>query len=165
VAPTLAGLADLDVTVIAAGIQDPSALGVDIPQNATVEAFVPFRLLMPYVDAYVTNGGFGGVMSALSQGVPIVSGGTTEDKPEIGNRVAYSGAGINLRTATPAPAQVRAAVQSVLREPRYRQAAQRIQAELAMLDGPGRGADLLEQLAQMRQPILREPAAPVTTLA
>ena len=68
----------------------------------------------------VTNGGYGGVQMALSQGVPLVVAGTTEDKPEVAARVAWSGAGINLKTAAPTPAQVRDAVRALLDDQRYR---------------------------------------------
>jgi UDP:flavonoid glycosyltransferase YjiC (YdhE family) len=99
VAPTLQALADQDVLVIAAGVANPAQLGMpELPDNARIEAFVPFKPLMPYVDVYITNGGFGGVQFALANGVPIIAGGTTEDKPEVGNRVAYCGVGVNLRT-------------------------------------------------------------------
>jgi UDP:flavonoid glycosyltransferase YjiC (YdhE family) len=125
-----------------------------LPANVRVEAFVPFKPLLPHVDAYVTNGGFGGVQFALANGVPIVAAGTTEDKPEIANRVAYSGVGVNLRTNAPSPEQVRAAVMSLLSNAQYRKQAQRIQAELAAHDAPTEAAELLEQLAETRQPIL-----------
>ena len=49
----------------------------------------------------VTNGGYGAVQRAVSTGVPLVVAGNTEDKPEVAARVAWSGAGINLRTGTP----------------------------------------------------------------
>ena len=153
VAPTVQALAGDDVLVIVAGA-DPAALGT-VPANARVERFVPFKPLMPMVDAYVTNGGFGGVQYALSNGVPVVSGGKTEDKAEISNRVAYSGCGINLKTATPTAEQVGDAVRKVLHDPAYRDHARRIQAELAAKDAATEAATLLERLAETRAPVLR----------
>jgi hypothetical protein len=76
-----------------------------VPANARVAAYLPFSEVMEHVSVYVTNGGYGGVQYALSAGVPIVAAGTTEDKPAVGNRVADSGVGRNLRTATPSPQQ------------------------------------------------------------
>lgn len=165
IGPTLRGLAGDDALVIAAGVKDRRSLALDpLPENALVEAFVPFKPLLPHVDAYVTNGGFGGVQYALANGVPIVAGGATEDKPEIANRVAYSGVGINLKTSAPTPEQVRSAVMAVLNDPKYRSRAQRIQAELARHDAPREAALLLEQLAETRQPI-RAPLQPIAALA
>ena len=154
IAPTVEGLAGDDVVVIAAGVKSPAALGLEpLPANAHVEPFVPFDRLLPYVDVYVTNGGFGGVHFALANGVPIVAGGITEDKPEIGNRVAYAGVGINLKTNMPSPEQVRAAIKQVLSTPSYREKARELQAELARHDAPAEAAALLEQLAATRQPV------------
>lgn len=152
--PTLAGLADEDMLVIAAGVTDQAQLS-DLPANTRVEAYVPFTVLMPHIDAFITNGGFGGVMHALAHGVPIIVAGTTEDKPEVANRVAYNGAGLNLRTSRPTPAQVRAAAHEVMGDGRYRAAARRIAADLARHNAPQEGARLLEQLAATRQPIYR----------
>jgi MGT family glycosyltransferase len=153
VAPAVQGLAGEDVLVIAAGA-DPAALGT-VPANARVERFVPFKPLMPMVDVYVTNGGFGGVQFALSNGVPLVAGGKTEDKAEIANRVAYSGCGINLKTATPTAAQVGDAVRKLLGDPKYRENARRIQAELAAKDAATEAVTLLERLAETKAPVLR----------
>jgi len=153
VAPTVQALAGDDVLVIAAGA-DPATLAT-VPANARVERFVPFKPLMPMVDVYVTNGGFGGVQFALANGVPVVAGGKTEDKAEIANRVAYSGCGINLKTARPTATQVGEAVRKVLGDPSYRASARRIQAELAAKDAATEAATLLERLADTKAPVLR----------
>lgn len=152
--PALAGLAEEEVLVIAAGVTDPAQLG-QVPLNARVEAHVPFGVLMPHIDIFITNGGFGGVMHALANGVPIIAAGTTEDKPEVANRVAYSGVGRNLRTRRPTPAQVRGAVHEVMGDGRYQEAVRRIAADLARHNAPLEGARLLEQLAATGQPIYR----------
>ena len=67
----------------------------------------------------VTNGGYGAVQRALATGVPLVVAGDTEDKPEVAARVAWSGAGIDLRTGTPTAKAVRNAVREVLGDGRY----------------------------------------------
>lgn len=156
IAPTLRALADEEVTVIAAGVKERSALGFDaLPANVHVEAFIPFKPLLPHIDVYLTNGGYGGVMTALAQGVPVIAGGMTEDKPEVGNRVAYSGVGVNLKTATPTPTQIGAAVKQVLADRRYRQNAQHLQSELNRYHAPTLAAELLEQLAMTKQAVPR----------
>ncbi len=154
--PTLQGLAEEDVLVIAAGVTDQAQFGVEpLPANARVAAYVPFKLLMPHVDLYITNGGFGGVQHALTHAVPIIVAGTTEDKPEVANRVTYSGVGLNLHTNQPTPEQVRTAVRQVLKGEQYRQATQRIAIDLAQHDAARDGAMLLERLAISRQPVYR----------
>ncbi|HEX5576140.1 MAG TPA: nucleotide disphospho-sugar-binding domain-containing protein [Gemmatimonadales bacterium] len=151
--PTLQALESEDLFVVAAGA-DASDLE-HIPTNAQVERFVSFTALMPLVDGYVTNGGYGGVTIALANGVPVVSGGTTEDKAEVGQRVAYSGVGINLKTNRPSERKLRDAIKTILGEPGFRTRAAVIQTDFARHDAPAEAADLLERLADAQQPVLR----------
>ena len=88
IGPTVRGLAHSDVIVIVVvstggwPIDDVGA----VPPNVRVAEFLPYKLLMPLTDVYVTNGGFGGVQYALSRGVPMVVAGDAEDKPEVAAR-------------------------------------------------------------------------------
>jgi len=86
---------------------------------------------MPKVDVFVTNGGYGSVNHALSEGVPIVIAGTTDDKAFTSARVEWTGAGINLKTDTPSVDQIKEAVQALLKETKYRKCARALQADFA----------------------------------
>ena len=132
--PTIAALADDDVLVVVSmGGRPAEGLG-EVPANVRVADYLPYDRLLPLTDVVVTNGGFGGVQAALAAGVPLVVAGDTEDKPEVAARVGWSGAGINLRTGTPAPDAVGSAVRSVLADAGYRARARRFADELAGLD-------------------------------
>jgi UDP:flavonoid glycosyltransferase YjiC (YdhE family) len=96
-----------------------------------VADFIPYGELLPHVDVVVTNGGYGGVQQVLAQGLPLIVAGETEDKRDVAARVAWSGAGINLRTGTPTPEALATAVKTVLDDPSYRMAAQRLAREFA----------------------------------
>ncbi len=102
------------------------------------------------MDVMVTNGGYGGVHQALACGVPLVVAGVSEDKPEVAARVRWSGAGIDLRTSRPTADQVANAVRTVLTDPRYKESARRLQAEIATYDAMQIIHDRLEALAQAR---------------
>jgi UDP:flavonoid glycosyltransferase YjiC (YdhE family) len=134
--PTIRALAGGDVLVIATTGNDATAeaLRGDLPPNARVEAFLPYGRLLPKVDVMITNGGYGGVQFALAHGVPLIVAGDTEDKPEIAARVAWSGAGINLRTGRPSPEAIRGAVHRILDGTAYRSSAERLRDELAVRD-------------------------------
>jgi UDP:flavonoid glycosyltransferase YjiC (YdhE family) len=154
IVPTLQALAGEDILVVATtGGTSAQDLGIDVPANARVVPFIPFDAIMPHAAAMVTNGGYGGVMIALAHGVPLVSAGISEEKPEVSNRVAYSGVGINLKTATPTSDQVKQAVQRILAEPAFRQQAQQMKSELNAYNGPSLAANLLEQLATTLKPV------------
>ena len=106
-----------------------------LPANARAAEFLPYDELLPRTSVFVTNGGYGGVQCALRYGVPIVATGGKEDKPEVGARVAWSGAGRRIRTKRPSSAALRKAVLAVLGQPRYRQASERIAAQIADASG------------------------------
>lgn len=129
--PTIEALAESDVDVVVSmGGRPVDGLGA-VPGNVRVAEYLPYDLLLARTDVFVTNGGFGGVQSALAAGVPVVVAGDTEDKPEVAARVGWSGAGINLRTGTPTPDAVGAAVRTVLAEERYQTNARALAAALA----------------------------------
>jgi MGT family glycosyltransferase len=131
IGPTIAALATEDVTVIAATGKANGAITTPIPRNTKVTPFVPFMEVLPKVDVFVTNGGFGAVNQALSMGVPIVIAGETEDKAFVAARVAWTGAGISLGTSRPTPEQLRSAVRKVLKDDTYRAKARALQNNFA----------------------------------
>ena len=144
IGPTLEALADLDAIVVATtGLRGREVLPFAVPDNARVTDFVPYDLLLPRTDIVVTNGGWGGVIATLAHGIPLVAAGAHLDKPEVAARVAFSGAGVNLRTGRPAPTDIRAALDRVTTDASYRTAATRIAADLDAAGGATRAADLL----------------------
>ena len=131
IGPTLAGLSTEDVTVIAATGRADGALAAPVPSNAIVTSYVPFSELLPKVDVFVTNGGYGAVNQALSHGVPVVVAGETEDKAFVSARIAWTGAGINLGTSRPSADEVRHAVREVLSGSTHRRKARALQHNFA----------------------------------
>ncbi len=159
IVPTIRGLAGTDVTVVvttggAAPEAVVSAYGTPLPANVRVARFIPYDVLLPHVDAFVTNGGYTGVTLALAHGVPLVQAGVTEEKAEIAARIHWSGVGVRLGAAPPTSTAVAAAVSRVLGPSSYRAAARRIQAEMGAHDAGREGADLLERLAETGSPVL-----------
>jgi MGT family glycosyltransferase len=160
-APTIRGLADQDVLVVATtGGLPIESLGLgELPANVRLERFIPHDQLLPHVDLMITNGGYNGVQMALARGVPLIAGGVTEDKPEVCNRIAWSGVGLNLKTATPTPEQLRAAVRTVLNDGAYGARARLMAQEIARYDAATTAATLLERLAGTGRPVLRDAIA------
>ena len=147
VEPTIEALGGEDVIVVATtGGRDMSELKMRLPMNTFVAEYIPHDLLLPKVDVMVTNGGYGAVQRALSTGVPLVVGGNTEDKPEVAARVAWTGAGVNLRTGAPTAGAVRGAVREVLGDGRYLAAARRLETAFARRDGVAEIAALVDEV-------------------
>ncbi|KAH7353160.1 hypothetical protein BKA66DRAFT_553835 [Pyrenochaeta sp. MPI-SDFR-AT-0127] len=121
--PTLKALEDRkDVLVIASTVVvEPSEVpGLILPANARAAKFVPYNLLLPYIDVLVNNGGYGAVMTALDLGIPLVVAGTGQDKILTNNLVQWTGVGINLRNLTPSVEAIRDGVCKVLDDGTYK---------------------------------------------
>jgi MGT family glycosyltransferase len=131
--PALLGLADENVIVIAATGR-PDAHTIVTPDNARIASFVPFDKVLPKVDVFITNGGYGAANHAFSLGVPIVVAGDTEDKDYIAARVGWTRAGINLKTRYATAEQVRDAVRTILTDQHYRHEAQRLRINFSRYD-------------------------------
>ena len=135
--PAVSALGRQPVTLaIATGRAGADALPFPVPPNARVAGILPYAELLPVVDVVITNGGWGGVLAALSHGIPLVIAGGDLDKPEIATRVAWAGAGVNLHTGRPKPRAVLEAWRRVSSDPAYRREAERIGASLRSHDGP-----------------------------
>ena len=133
IVPTLEALKNTGVLVIVTtGGSRTDELRKRFPSpNFIIEDFIPFDEVMPMADAYITNGGMGGVMLGIQNGLPMVVAGVHEGKIEINARIGYFGLGVNLKTEKPRPVQMKAAVEEVLRNPAYRTAVRNLRKELA----------------------------------
>ena len=131
VLPAIRALAASEaLVVVSTGGRSRDSLPADLPANVRVAEYLPYDRLLPLVDVFVTNGGYGGVQQALAHGVPLVVAGRTEDKVEVCARVGWSGAGIDLRTSSPSETQIAAAVRRVMSGASYRTQAHRIGASM-----------------------------------
>lgn len=157
--PTLEALADRDVlVVVATGGRPVSELG-ELPANARAAEFLPYDLLLPQTDVFVTNAGFGGVQYALSHGVPLVAAGDTEDKPEVSMRADWAGVGVSLKTGTPRPGAIGAAVDRVLADRSFRDRAATLAARIDEYDTFGLIEHELEAAAASARPRLDTPGS------
>jgi MGT family glycosyltransferase len=147
IAPTLRAFAGDEVLVVVTTGGRPLDTLPPLPGNARAATYLPYDELLPRTAVYVTNGGYGGVQYALRYGVPIVATGGKEDKPEVGARVAWSGVGRRIRSERPTPRALRRAILGVLNQPRYREASQRMAADMSAAPGFACLADIVDRLA------------------
>ncbi|PSR53493.1 glycosyl transferase [Adhaeribacter arboris] len=122
--------------------------------NCLIEDFIPFSQIMPLVDVYVSNGGYGGVLLSIANHLPMVVGGQHEGKNEICARVGYFKLGINLKTETPAQQQIKVAVEQVLTNKTYRENVRALAAEFTQYNAPL----LCEQYVNQLTGVLPEPS-------
>jgi MGT family glycosyltransferase len=134
--PALTALAPSKYLVVATtGGRHTEALRSRFPfDNVVVEDFVDYDALMRHAALFVSNGGYGSVMQALVNGVPLVVAGKLEGKNDINARLDYRGLALDLRTDRPSPRQIRRAVARVLGDTSYRERVGRLRKELASYD-------------------------------
>jgi UDP:flavonoid glycosyltransferase YjiC (YdhE family) len=120
---------------------DPDQLG-QIPENTHVEAWIPQHDVLRHAAVVACHGGSGTAFGALAAGVPLVICPLFADQSANGTVIEGAQAGRVVAGRALAPGSLRAlgpddvspfreAIEHVLHEPRYRQAAGRIAAEMA----------------------------------
>lgn len=134
--PALTALAGTEYLVIATtgGLHGDELRRRFPHDNLVVENFIDYGALMPHVSLFISNGGYGSVMQALVNGVPLLLAGKLEGKNDINARLDYRRLGVDLRTERPTPKQIRRGVERVLSGAEYRKNAKRLRDELAGYD-------------------------------
>jgi len=124
-----------------------NALGL-IPANFIVRNSVPQLTVLQHADVFLTHGGTNSVIEGLYHGVPLVVMPFTLDQLTGARRVEALGAGIALegqmargRVTT---AELRQALDAVLGESRYRDAAAQVSRSLRSAGGYRQAADEIE---------------------
>jgi MGT family glycosyltransferase len=143
----LAGLRDLpiDVVVTVGREIDPLEFGPQ-PANVRVERYIPQSELLPLCSLVVSHAGSGSVIGALAHGLPLVLIPMGADQPHNAARCAQLGVAQVLDAVEATPDTVREAVTTVLADPAYRHAAERIRDEFAALPDTAHAVTLLERL-------------------
>jgi UDP:flavonoid glycosyltransferase YjiC (YdhE family) len=108
-----------------------------------VKRFLPLRRRCA---AVVSHGGSGTVLGALAHGLPSVLLPMGADQPWNAARCEQLGVALVLGALRATPAEVREAVSTVLDDPSYRAAAERVRDEIRALPGPEHAVRLLERL-------------------
>lgn len=95
------------------------------PANVMVCETAPHGQIFPHASAVITHAGHGTVIRSLAHGVPLVCLPIGRDQPGNAARVAYHQAGLRL-PLTASAAAIRSAIQQVVREAKFRAAAQHL---------------------------------------
>lgn len=119
---------------------------IDAPDGVTVVGSAPHREVLAHADVLLTHGGHGTVMKGLVEGVPIVCMPTGRDQPDNAARLVHRGAGVRISKKA-SPAKISAAVEHVLDDPSFRDAAARLGEQLRAEADSGAALAELEALA------------------
>lgn len=163
VVPTVRAFGHSGSTIVVAGVERPAveaAFPAPLPPNVHFEARLPWSRLIAQRTVVVSDGDYLHTQHALRHGIPVVVADGLAAGMETAARVAWSGAGIDLRTGRPTSAAIHAAVQRIRGDDAFRTAAARIASQIATTDAEGTICDLVdEQVAARRGPgsVGREP--------
>jgi MGT family glycosyltransferase len=117
------------------------------PPNVLLTARVPVLRLLPRLAAVLCHGGLNTVCESLAFGVPLVVAPIRHDQPLNASLVTAAGAGRRVHFSRAQPAELRAALLSVLDDPSYRTAAGRLADSFTAAGGAPAAAHHLQRLA------------------
>jgi UDP:flavonoid glycosyltransferase YjiC (YdhE family) len=132
---------------------DPGQFGPQ-PPNVRIERYIPQTLLFARCDLVISHGGSNTMMAALAHGIPQVMVPIAADQPYNAARCSAAGVAQVVRSSDATTESIREATLSVLADPSYRRAAERMRDEMAALAGPDEVLTLLERLARDTTPII-----------
>ena len=136
--PRRAGLAGAPYeAILTTGRRRAGSISAQAP-NVHVRDWLAHDTLLPRCSALVTTGGAGTTMAGLRAGLPLVLVPTSWDKPEIALRMVEAGVAVRVPPRRCTPQALRAAVDEVLGDPRYRENARRDRREAGGRAGAGR---------------------------
>jgi UDP:flavonoid glycosyltransferase YjiC (YdhE family) len=117
-----------------------------VDERVMIRPILPSHRVMPRVRLAVTAGGQGSVQTAMAAGVPVL-GFPIQPEQDL-NLVLVERLGAARRVAlrkARSPA-IAALARELIDDPSYRDAARRIQADYARIDGPARAVDAIAEL-------------------
>ena len=131
--PTLEAFKNSDcLLIVTTGGSSTKQLREKYPQeNIIIEDFIPFDEVMPHANLYITNGGYGGVLLAIRNNLPMIVAGVHEGKNEITTRVGYFNLGVDLKTETPEASTIKEAAERVFNDGRYKRNVKKLANEFA----------------------------------
>lgn len=136
---------------------DPAELGPQ-PSHVRIDNFVPQQLTLGACDAVVSHGGSGTVVASLARGLPLVLLPMGADQPWNAARCEALGVGRTLDPVGCQASDIAEAVSDVLEHSAYRDNAARLAEEVRRSPSPSFAAELVEQLAATKSPVVVDEA-------
>jgi len=141
--------------VLSLGGMDPDELPLTTAGNLLVVPFAPQLEILERAVLMITHAGMNSALECLAAGVPMVAVPIAHDQPGVAARIEWTGTGVRVPPAQCDAARLGAAIEVVLSQPGFRQAAQRFRKTIRQIDGPACAATIIEQAMETRRPVLR----------
>lgn len=138
--------AQLDWQVVMSVGGSTSAAGaLQLPANFELHEWLPQLSVLEHASVFLTNGGLGGITSALQQGTPMVLIPEAAEQRMHAGQVVDLGLGRLVSIADTTPEQLREAVLAVAADPRTAARARELQSLIRAAGGTSRAADVIEE--------------------
>jgi UDP:flavonoid glycosyltransferase YjiC (YdhE family) len=148
---TIEGFADRPYRVLITGLPTPlAAMGGQ--DHMTSTGYIPHEVVLPSTSVIVTHAGHGVVTASLAHGVPLVClPNVPSDQPGLAAQLERLGAARMLDGDLATPDNIATAVNDVLTNPSYTQAARRLSRAIADASGVSGAVRVLERAAAERR--------------
>jgi zeaxanthin glucosyltransferase len=140
--------APLDAQLVIALGKDalsPESFG-PLPANIKLLPYTPQAELLRRASLCILHAGLNTTLDCLENGVPMVAIPIASEQPGIAMRIAHLGAGTVVPLAEVSAARLGTAIQTVLNQPSYREAAQSAAREIATLRPTTAAVRVIEQV-------------------
>ena len=117
----------------------------DLPENIQVHESVDQMAVLSIADAFITHCGMNSASEGLYFGVPLVLFPQTPEQDAVARRTEELGAGVRLKSIS--EEDVLDALTSVISEPQYKQAADRVADSFKACGGIAEAVEFLEQFS------------------
>jgi MGT family glycosyltransferase len=140
-------LEDVQVVLSVGKNIKPESLG-SIPSNTIVVRSAPQIELLKRAALCITHAGLNTTLESLGHGVPMVAIPIGYDQPGAAARIAHHGTGEFIEVNQLTTERLRALIENVLQDPRYRERAKYFQKVIAKTRGLDVAANIIEQTFQ-----------------
>ena len=118
----------------------------ELPENIQVYESVDQMAVLSIADAFITHCGMNSASEGLYYGVPLVLFPQTPEQSAVAKRTEELGAGVRLRSM--AEEDILDALTKVIKDPRYREAAERVSDSFKSCGGAEEAKEFLEQISK-----------------
>ena len=114
--------------------------------NVHLIRYAPYQSVLPRVDAVIHHGGCGITYATLQAGKPALIIPDGKDQPDNAQKVVEVGAGLRMSQRATTPERLQRAVERLVGERHFTDAAQRMARSMAAYDPVRRGVEVIESV-------------------
>jgi MGT family glycosyltransferase len=115
-----------------------------LPANVEVHRFVSQLDVLSHATAMVSHAGMGGIMEAMSYGVPVLAAPQTVEQEANAQRIEQLGLGARLPSRELDPSTLKTAIEVMVKDPAIADGVASMRRAITATGGATRAADIIE---------------------